>query len=194
MASHSLWFSVLITTVIQPHLAVRRPGASTPPKRTDPWRFMTSRFIYLNSTTVETHDVGCTKAKTSIVNWKNKTFSIKQVEFMTTGKTSVENMVFRAVRKGVWETPRYSTRGDLTKYIFNYTIENCAVIKKQKLNNMGQVYREAWELWVNNKFGRKPEDEAICKQRYNSLCNGTKPTEYNIEYCEERWIKQYLLH
>uniref|UniRef100_A0A224YMU2 Lipocalin n=1 Tax=Rhipicephalus zambeziensis TaxID=60191 RepID=A0A224YMU2_9ACAR len=197
MATCSLWLFVLIAIVLHPYGAAQKKEGITVPRRVRPWQFMTSGIISLKLTTLELPRVTCTKAMATKWNFTALTLS-QDVGFMTSRTWNITRVDYKAVGKirpaRVFTATDWIAGENMT-YSFQYTIRECAVLKKERKNKTGEVYSGVWELWISDdNFRRNPHNEEFCRKHYMKFCKCQDHTkEYKTEECQGSSYKVILV-
>ncbi|XP_037525339.1 uncharacterized protein LOC119402282 isoform X11 [Rhipicephalus sanguineus] len=197
MVPYSLWLFVLIAIGIPPHLATQRKDAGSAPnarRKTWPLKFMTSRIIYLNLTTLEYPDITCIKEYRVTWNHIARILTKRVVVKFSSEKWEWKDVDYKAEERKPAKIFTYVENSQSATYTikFHYTLEYCAIVKTRKETKGG--HREGWELWVNEDFFlRNPEDKSFCKIIYEHFSKRERSKQYKLQNCEYSRYKHTLL-
>uniref|UniRef100_A0A224YE51 Lipocalin n=1 Tax=Rhipicephalus zambeziensis TaxID=60191 RepID=A0A224YE51_9ACAR len=155
------------------------------------WKFMTSRYIYLDLSSANISYVSCIRAETIAENKSARTLSqrvdvkVKNSDRWVSLNASYAPIEFTSEGNVKTFTSYDNDSNAVTNYTFLLSTSTCAVVLKSKdTNGTGPV--ESRELWVNDKFSSI--DMAACEDAFTNHCNCDGGFfSYDIYECKGYW-------
>nr|XP_054934466.1 uncharacterized protein LOC129388359 [Dermacentor andersoni] len=188
MAVVGVWLLCLSVIIIPPYLVDGRQdnhtNLQTGRKRTGPWWFMSSDYIYLNMSSLAFPNVMCIKAETVKKNRRNRTLShVVHVRLSYPDTWYRINASYEPRLRDGKRVKMFTSIDEQTHAVTNYTFllarNECAIVTKDKqIPNKALV--TSIELWVNDNFFA--EEPKFCEKQF--LKKYKTPTRYDIRECE----------